>query len=221
MAVPENPAARLLAGYGLRRTRIRLARLFADVVAVDLSPEMSKSAAEEAELQGLSVRIRFQCDALEDLAPGLETTNVHCRDVLMHIPAWRESLRNISRCVKPGGYLVLCENNQRSVEAWLAMALRRILRPRSRVGATARGLGFWSEPQGKPFVVRMANLDAVESTMRECGIKPLFRRPLALFDINRFPRPLRPFIVRLNRAWFRLNLPVASGVLMVGQRELG
>lgn len=90
----------------------------------------------------------------------------------MHIPAWREALRNISRCVKPGGYLVLCENDQRSVEAWLVIGLRRILRRRSRAEATEGGLEFWSEPQGKPFVVRMANLDALESAIRECGIKP-------------------------------------------------
>lgn len=160
------------AGCGSGEHSIRLARLFADVLAVDLSPKVLKVAAEEAERQGLSDRIRFHCEALEELPPRLESTNVHCRGVLMHIPAWREALRNISRCVKPGGYLVLCENDQRSVEAWLVIGLRRILRRRSRAEATEGGLEFWSEPQGKPFVVRMANLDALESAIRECGIKP-------------------------------------------------
>jgi 2-polyprenyl-3-methyl-5-hydroxy-6-metoxy-1,4-benzoquinol methylase len=208
------------AGCGSGEHSIRLARLFADVLAVDLSPKVLKAAAEEAERQGLSDRIRYQCHALEELPPGLESTNVHCRGVIMHIPAWREALRNISRCVKPGGYLILCENDRRSVEAWLVMGLRRILRRRSRVEVTEGGLEFWSEPQGKPFVVRMANLDALESTIRECGIKPLFRRSVALFDLNRFPRPLRAFVVQLNRAWFRLNLPFASGVLIVAQRDV-
>src|ERR1700746_428668 len=42
------------AGCGSGEHSIRLARLFADVVAVDLSPKVLKSAAEEAERQGLS-----------------------------------------------------------------------------------------------------------------------------------------------------------------------
>jgi len=98
---------------------------------------------------------------VEELPMPLRTTYAESR---VHHDRWRdvygrnpsqlrfdnEIYRWLSEKIQPGEYLVLCENDQRSFEAWLVMSLRRRLRRRSRVEATEGGLEFW--PQGSPSI---------------------------------------------------------------------
>jgi hypothetical protein len=137
----------------------------------------------------------------------------------MHIPEWRSALANICRAVKPGGYVVLFESNSHSLEAWFVQVVRRVQRRRSRMTRTEDGLEFWSESEGKPFLVRMTDRAVLEREMRANGIAPLFSRTIALVDLNRFPARLRSAISVLNRLWYRFNLPFGSGLVIVGQKQ--
>lgn len=105
----------------------------------------------------------------------------------MHIPAWREALANVCRLAHSNGYVVVFENNSRSLEATLVRLLRRLLRARSQMVTTDGGLEFRSESDGRHFVFRMAHLDAIEAVMRAENVTPMFRRATYFLDINRFP----------------------------------
>jgi SAM-dependent methyltransferase len=135
------------------------------------------------------------------------------------VPDWRTSLENLCRCLKPGGNLVIFEGNMHSLEGWLVKAVRRIQKRKSKMVETAGGLEFWTEAHGAPFLVRLANLDALESAMIDFVIQPQFRHAVALFDLNRFSARLRPWLIPVNRLWFRLNLPFGSAVIVVGRRN--
>jgi ubiquinone/menaquinone biosynthesis C-methylase UbiE len=199
-----------------------LSRRAGTVLGIDLSPTVLKVARENSAALGMEERVQFECSGLEELSPesvsGYRRDNVHCRGVLMHIPEWREALRNVCRLAHPGGYVVVFENNSRSLEAQLVRLSRRVLKTRSRMVATEGGLEFRSESEGRRFVFRMASLEAIEAVMRDENVTPMFRRAVYFLDINRFPAGLRPLIIRLNRAWFRGNLPLASGVLLAGRK---
>jgi ubiquinone/menaquinone biosynthesis C-methylase UbiE len=206
------------AGCGSGEHTVRLARHAPEVTAIDISPAILEVAAEQASRAGLGERIRFKCLPLEELSEDSTVDNVHCRGVLMHIPDWRTALRNLCRCVQPGGYVVLFEGNCRSIEALLVKLVRRISKRRSRMLDSDGGLEFWSELNGRPFLVRLADLESLETLMRSANVTPLFRRPIALLDLNRAPASLRNLIVLLNRLWFRLSLPFGSGVVLVGRK---
>jgi SAM-dependent methyltransferase len=209
------------AGCGSGERTLMLARRADSVLGVDLSPTVLKVATANAALQ-VGLRVQFECSGLEELngerVSRFGCHNVHCRGVLMHIPEWRAALVNLCRCAKSGGYVVVFENNSRSLETMIVRLLRCMVRPRSSMAATDGGLEFHSEPGEKHFVVRMADLDTIEQVMRAENVAPLLRRAICLFDSNRFPARVRPMVISLNRLWFRGNLPLASGVMIVGRK---
>lgn len=206
------------AGCGSGERSLILANYAENVLGVDIAPAMLSLAEDKARSAGMSQRVRFERHVLEELPAGLECDHVHCRGVLMHIPDWRRALSNICRCLRRNGYLVIIEANCKSLEAFAVRSLRSIQRRKSRMVVTDGGLEFWAEIDGKPFVVRMAAADAIEREMRANNIEPLFRQPLAGFDLNRFPRAMRPLVTGLNRFWFELSLPLGSAVMIVGRK---
>ena len=206
------------AGCGSGEHTIRLAQRSPKVLAFDISNEIIAAAKSAAERMGVADRIEFVPGPLEELPAGQPTENVHCRGVLMHIPDWRTVLVNLCRNVRPGGYLVICEGDRHSVESALIRLVRMVLPTRSRMESTEGGLEFWSEINGKPFLVRMADIGKLEEEMRRQGVEPQFRKSIFLIDLNRFPATLRGLGIAINRLWFRLGLPLGAGVMLVGQR---
>jgi len=217
---PEG--AWLDAGCGSGERTFMLARRAGAVLGIDLSPAILEVATAKAAAFELGDRVHFECSGLEELSPEtiarFRRPNVHCRGVLMHIPDWRAALENLCRSAETGGYVVVIEGNCRSLEAAIVKLVRLVAKPRSRMEATEGGLEFHSELDGNHFVVRMANLDAIESVMRAEGVEPVLRRATSLFDINRFPASLRPLITRLNRLWLRGNLPFGASAIVVGKK---
>jgi 2-polyprenyl-3-methyl-5-hydroxy-6-metoxy-1,4-benzoquinol methylase len=211
------------AGCGSGERSFMLARRAGAVLGIDLSPTVLQVAEEHSAALGMGGALQFKCSGLEELSAEsvslYRRDNVHCRGVLMHIPAWREALANVCRLASSNGYVVVFENNSRSLEATFVRLLRRLLKARSQMVTTDGGLEFRSESDGKHFVFRMADLGAIEAVMRAENVTPLFRGATYFLDINRFPAGLRPLIILLNRLWFRGNLPLASGVLVVGRKN--
>jgi SAM-dependent methyltransferase len=211
------------AGCGSGERSFMLAKRAGSVLGIDLSPTVLNVAAENSAALGMGGLVQFECGGLEELSTEsvsrCSRDNVHFRGVLMHIPAWREALGNVCRLARQDGYVAVFENNSRSFEAGLVRLSRRFLKTRSQMVATDGGLEFRSESDGKHFVFRMADLDAIETVMRAGNVTPMFRRATYFLDINRFSARLRPLIIRLNRLWFRGNLPFASGVLVVGRKN--
>jgi ubiquinone/menaquinone biosynthesis C-methylase UbiE len=218
----QPQGAWLDAGCGSGERTFMLARRAGSVLAIDLSPSVLQVAATNAAALQIERRVQFEQGGLEELngesVPRFRRHNVHCRGVLMHIPEWHAALVNLCRCAESGGYVVVLENNSRSLETVIVRLSRWIVRPRSRMVATDGGLEFRAESDGKYFVVRMANLRAIEEVMRAENVAPLLRRAISLFDTDRFPGLLRRLVINLNWLWFRGNLPLASGVMIVGRK---
>jgi len=207
------------AGCGAGEHSVRIARSTgADVLAIDISRVALKLASETVQLQSLDGQISFERHALEQLPPSLGVDNVHSRGVLMHIPEWRSALASLCRCVPIGGYLILFENNCSSLELMIVKAIRSVRRCHSQMVDSDGGVEFWSEENGKPFVVRAASISTLVTAMKVQGIELVMQRTASLFDLNRIPSMLRPVAVALNRMWFRWNLPFGSGAILVGKR---
>lgn len=214
----QPQGAWLDAGCGSGEHTFRLARHCSKVVAVDISDVIIAAARTAAEQRGLADRIEFVSSPLEELSAPQGVQNVHCRGVMMHIPDWRTVLENLCRNVKPGGYLVLCEEDRRSLEAYAVQMVRKVRNSKSRMDQTEGGLEFWSDTNGTPFLARMADLDKVESELRRHGLEPLLRRSIFVIDLNRLPASCRGFGIRVNQLWFKLGLPKGCGVLLVARR---
>ena len=80
------------------------------------------------------------------------------------------------------------------------------------------GVEFWSGGIDKPFVTRVASIDALVTAMKSHGIELVLRRTASLLDINRVRSFMRPWVIALNRIWFRWNLPFGTGVILMGKR---
>lgn len=214
-----RPAGRWLdAGCGTGVHSRRLARMGAEVTGVDISEtalEMARQQSREAVEAGT---IRFVASPLEDLPKDLDVTNVHCRGVLMHIPDWRTSVANLAAQVKPGGYFVVFEGNSRSLEAAAVRLIRPFVNVKSELRNTDSGLEFWSESDGRPFLVRMFHQKVFKKEVQSHGLRLVFERAHSVLDVNRVPPGIRPAFVSLNRFWHAANLPLASGVVLVFER---
>jgi SAM-dependent methyltransferase len=206
------------AGCGTGLHAIQLANRGASVVAVDVSSSAIETAKSAVESLDIGSRVSFQTASLEEPLK-LRADHVHCRGVLMHIPEWESALKNLCESTAPGGFLVLFETHSRSFEALIVRAARWFKPRKSTLKSTPAGLEFWSEFEGKPFLVRMANLKALERVMRAKGVTPLLRQSLGLFDFNRFPKAARRPVLFLNKLWFRFNLPFPVSVILVGKKE--
>lgn len=206
------------AGCGYGERTVFLARRSTDVTAVDVAPSALRNAGETIAAAGLSHRVRFATASLEDAPAGRTYSNVHCRGVLMHIPDWQRALKNLCASVECGGHLIVFENNMRSLETAFVMLLRRFRAGKSRITSTRGGLEFWSEQDGLPFIVRVADLQELRREMEANGVAWLTCRPTAFVDPHRVPRALRPLSDAFSRLWFRLRLPFGSGVAIIGRK---
>jgi SAM-dependent methyltransferase len=208
------------AGCGTGERAVRLAMRGSQVTAIDLSEHALTTARQTAANAGVSSNIRFERAALEEEMSGrFEVDHVHCRGVLMHIPSWREAIRNLAQQVKPGGYFVLVEGNKKSVEAGVVRLVRKLIPAKSRMLKTDSGLEFWSEVNGNAFLARMFDLDVVSAELNRAGLELFQQKSLFLIDPNRAPGALRSVLGSVNRLWFQLNAPLAAGVVLVYRKR--
>jgi SAM-dependent methyltransferase len=190
---------------------------------VDISEGILQEAERNAARAGLADRVSFRSQKLEclDFEDG-EFDVVHCRGVLMHIPKWENALAELCRVLKPGGNIVLMESNTTAVEARLVRLARRLRRPRSRLVETPAGPEFWSDQDGQPFVVRIADVDYLARRLKHFGVRATHRFGTEFWDIYRFPSGVvRNTAIRFNHLWFALGLPssLSMGTGIIGQKE--
>lgn len=211
------------AGCGSGEHTIRIARRGYSCIGVDISENVLCRAASKVAAEGLASKVTFACHPLEDL-PFAEATfdAVHCRGVLMHIPEWRKALANLCRVLKPGGRIVIMENNHRSLETRIVLLVRRVQARKSRLLKTRGGLEFWSEESGEPFVARVANVRALTEELESNGICVCKRFAAGFWDVGRFPSgAIRNAVVRCNQLYFSLGLPAALSVgnAIIGEKK--
>jgi ubiquinone/menaquinone biosynthesis C-methylase UbiE len=206
---PTRGALFLDAGCGIGDHSIRIARRGFRCVGVDISEFILKRARENVRKAGLESRISFVCQALEELAfLNNQFDLVHCRGVLMHVPEWEKALAQLCRVLKPGGNILITESNHTSFETALVRVARGFRKSESKLTMTAGGLEFWSEEDGKPFVVRTANVTVLIRELGKNRMRKIRRFATEFWDVNRFPSGiLRTAAIRFNQFWFNLHLP--------------
>jgi len=221
---PPFGARVLDAGCGIGDHTARLARKGLDCVGIDISPGILAKAQDRIGVLGLSSRVRFVCQALEDMSLGGETFDVvHCRGVLMHIPDWKAALRSLCTALKPGGHIVILENNVNALYSRAYLWLRRLRSHRvaSRLVETEGGVELWTDENGTPFVARIANIDALSNALREFRVEPLHRFTTSLVAIEQMPEGwLRDVAIRVNTAACTLRIPpvIGKGNAVIGRK---
>lgn len=211
---PAPDALFLDAGCGSGVHTLRIARRGFRCVGADISDYVLKKAEERIAAEGLQAKASVSLQNLEDLSFEDRTFDfVHCRGVLMHIPDWERALGQLCRVLKPGGKIVLFEGNMKGLETLLVRLIRRFRKGASRMVETPGGLEFWSEKDGNPFVVRIADIRHLTRFLESSNFKDVVNIATEFWDINRFPGGVvRNGIIRFNRLWFSLRLPSSPSV---------
>ncbi len=209
---PRRDAVVLDAGCGSCAHSIRLAKRGLRVEAIDLSEAALALARECVRAAGLEERISTRQGSLTSL-PYADATFDYalCWGVLMHVPEVEKALLELARVVRPSGFLVLGENNMRSLDVRLRRAMRRLLRRGGQLTeVTPAGIERWvSTPSGELFI-RHANVRWLIGTLQDQGFRVASHRASHFTEcyVRESLRPLRPLIHGLNTFWFRhIRLP--------------
>ena len=223
--IQPAPGARFLdAGCGLGDHTARIARKGYECVGIDISPLILEKAEKRMHDYGLSSRVRFICQAIEDMSICGELFDVvHCRGVLMHIPDWRKALGSLCAALKPGGHIVILENNVKAVYLRAYLFARMFFKNRSasRVVKTEGGVEFWTDENGTPFVARGANIQVLNDTLHEFQVEPVRRFSTSFIGIELFPAGWpRNAVIRLNHLVFllRISPAICKGNAIIGKK---
>lgn len=216
------PSARVLdAGCGIGDHAIRLAKHGYRCVGIDISELILQRARARAAASGVESQLSFECHAMEELPFEPDSFDaIHCRGALMHIPNWEGALRNLIRVLKPGGHIVLLENNHASLyfrSATLAKGLQG-----KDVRRTQSGVEYWSTCEGLPFVARKADVKALGQTLAELGVRTTAIFATGIVEISHhLPGVVRNWVRSLNYFWFTHSLPwgPCANIAIVGEKK--
>jgi SAM-dependent methyltransferase len=218
---PTKGSLFLDAGCGVGDHTVRLVRLGYRCVGVDISPGILERAKARTARYNVDPP-RYVAAPIEQLPfRDGELDYVHCRGVLMHIPNWQRALEELCRVVRPGGGIILMENNNRSLEHRVVMLARRIRRPRSEHRRTESGDEFWSSFGGKSFVVRTSNVASIVDALKIHDFETLALIPTEFVDIGRVPVALRNLVISVNSLCVALKVRWSwcSGVAIVATKR--
>lgn len=165
------------AGCGYCLHTARLARHGFDITGVDFSPAALEAADEYLTRKGLRGQATLQRGDLLDLPFSDESVDaVVCWGVLMHIPDLKTALGELARVVRPGGCLVLMENNSASlhvrlVEPGLRLLKRALRRPIPQRRRTDQGVEEWNERESGGLLVRKTDIAWLTSFLETVGLQ--------------------------------------------------
>ncbi len=216
-------------GCGMGWHSIRLARRGFNVVAADFSPYAVSTARANVETQGLVSRINVRLEDLENgLSFGPESFDaVLSWGVLMHIPDNERAMSELIRVTKPGGKIVIYENNLFSIHAVSTLfgvgvkaALKRSGVKKIRMGTY--GLEYWIETGVGGLVTRHTRMSAMERFFAKRGCSLRHRVAGEFTEFYKFDRwGSGSFFHALNSLWFSaIRIPYLSlGNLLIFERD--
>lgn len=203
---PEGSQA-LDIGCGICANSVRLARRGYQVTARDYSESIIGPAHENVAAKGLSDRIDIGRDDILNLSfPDAQFDLVLCWGVLMHVPDAERALTQLTRVLKPGGYLVLEELPFRAPEALLMRGYWRALKGKQiQITRTAAGFEHRSEFGGETLFWRHTDPKWLVDQCSSRGCT-LVERGCSIFtDLYQYlpGKLLKEAAYGLNRFWLK------------------
>jgi ubiquinone/menaquinone biosynthesis C-methylase UbiE len=214
--------ARILdAGCGYCYHTIRLARGGARITAVDFSNVALAAAERNIADAGLRDRVELQRADLTALSFADNTFDfVVSWGVIMHIPDIENALLELARVLKPGGVLVLCENNMHSLDVAVRERLIRLMkraigRNVPEIQRTPRGIEAWHQSDSGGLMVRKTDMGFLSAYLRRIGLVEEQRRAGQFTEAytNVKARWLKRLIYRFNLLYYQ---HIRSPTLAIG-----
>jgi ubiquinone/menaquinone biosynthesis C-methylase UbiE len=175
--IKARPTDRILdAGCGYCYHTLRLARSGALVTAVDFSDVALKAAQQTITNAGIADKVELKQADLTALPFADNSFEfVVSWGVIMHVPEMEKALTELARVLKPGGILVLCENNLRSPDVLIREAIvnavkRLIGRSTPEIRKTARGTEAWTQSDTGGLMVRKTDMIFLTEFLRNIGL---------------------------------------------------
>jgi ubiquinone/menaquinone biosynthesis C-methylase UbiE len=131
--------------------------------------------------------------------------------VIMHVPEMEKALTELGRVLKPGGILVLCENNSRSLDVVVREpvvdAIKRwIGRTTPEIRKTRRGKEAWTQSASGGLMVRKTDMTFLAEFLRNIGLVE-FSRTAGQFTeayTNLPTKGLKRLVYSFNMFYYKL-----------------
>jgi SAM-dependent methyltransferase len=213
--LPSGPNRLLDAGCGYCYHTVRLAQNGAKITAVDFSTAALDAARTTIAKAGISNNVDLrQADLTALPFESCAFDSVVSWGVLMHIPQLEAAVRELVRVLKPGGILVLGENNIHSLDVSIrerAVDLIKhcIGRKSGERQFTERGSETWIEGEGGGLMVRKTDMNFLSGFLTSLGMIE-FDRTAGQFSemyTNMPSRALKRMVYSLNKFYFSKRLP--------------
>lgn len=204
---PSQDAVILDAGCGDASHAMSLASRGFRVKGIDFSETVLEQAQQRVEEFGFSEQIQLEHGNLLDLQFDDATFEyVFCWGVMMHIPDVETALRELARVIKPGGVLVIGENNNASFQSFFRRNVRRLVGTKTfDVKDTPAGTEYWKETSAGRFMAREANQEWYIKTLEGLGFAVEHHLPGQFSEMyTKVPSAaLKKMVHQFNMFWFK------------------
>jgi len=222
LSAPENSIF-LDAGCGSCSHSMRLAKRGFFVQAIDFSEEALKMARKNVAFQRLENKINIQREDICALSFKNNTFNyILCWGVLMHIPDLEKAVAELACVLKPGGILIISENNMHSLESKIS---RIIAKPSKNeiTKNTPAGIEYWWTTPDGAILARQANVQYLIQKFKNRQIIP--KKRIAGQFTEAYTKVSAPFLKHLIHAfinfWFKyIKIPYpALGNILIFEKK--
>lgn len=195
---PLNSESRMLeVGTGTGYFLIYCAERGLHCEGLEISQQLIDSAIERGRKHGVEIKIHLANIETSDLGENVYD-HVMCSSVFEHVEDWRKGLRNVYRCLKPGGSMFFESTNKFSLVSgeysriplygWLPDSMRYALRKKVH-GPDIMQLGIDFHQFRYPLLRR---------EFRKIGFRGVYDR-VDLSDVAVFTSPLKEKLMHMAR----------------------
>ena len=145
----------------------------------------------------------------------------------MHIPQLEKALSELARVLKPGGVLVLSENNMRALdvsirERLIHLVKRALGRPSEKTDHTVRGIEVQKESADGILMVRKTDMAFLQTYLQSIGLRQIARTAGQFTEAytNMPTKSLKRLVYSLNSFYFKhaMSPDIALGNIVYFQK---
>ena len=216
-------SAILDAGCGNCSHSIRLAQRGFHCYSVDFSPERLSAARINVNNHNLQNLVTISREDLTYLSLSNNSMEyIFCWGVLMHIPDMPRAVSELCRVLKPGGQIVIQEDNMYSLQGLLPYVLRKVS-GNDKLNKTPAGIEYWIDTTAGPLIVRKANMGFLINLLKQNGVDVKERWPGQFTEAytHLAESNFCKLVHWCNEVWFRyIHIPqLAFGNILIGEKK--